>query len=93
MMVVLLALLPGYYSLNPAMDFNRLKAAVHQMQDASKEYVEKIRVIVYCFQYDSLSIEAHLRVVCFYAGAFANYHTRQIAGLEADVYGSGLESS
>ena len=39
MMVVLLALLPGYYALNPASDITKMKAAVHQMKDASSEYV------------------------------------------------------
>jgi PiT family inorganic phosphate transporter len=38
MMVVLLALLPGYYALNPASDITKMKAAVHQMKDASSEY-------------------------------------------------------
>jgi PiT family inorganic phosphate transporter len=37
-MVVLLVMLPGYYSLNPNMDANRLKTAVHQMKDASGDY-------------------------------------------------------
>ena len=39
MMVVLLAMLPGYYALNPATDINKMKSAVHQMKDATTEYV------------------------------------------------------
>ncbi|HEX5111326.1 MAG TPA: inorganic phosphate transporter [Saprospiraceae bacterium] len=39
MMVVLLAMLPGYYALNPATDINKMKSAVHQMKDATSEYV------------------------------------------------------
>ena len=39
MMVVLLALLPGYYALNPDTDINKMKSAVHQMKDATAEYV------------------------------------------------------
>jgi PiT family inorganic phosphate transporter len=38
MMVVLLAMLPGYYALNPASDITKMKSAVHQMKDASSEY-------------------------------------------------------
>jgi PiT family inorganic phosphate transporter len=37
-MVVLLVMLPGYYSLNPSIDINNLKQAVHQMKDATMEY-------------------------------------------------------
>ena len=39
MMVVLLALLPGYYALNPAMDINKIKSAVHHMKDATSDFV------------------------------------------------------
>lgn len=38
MMVVLLALLPGYYALNPGSDLVKMNAAVHQMKEASSEY-------------------------------------------------------
>ncbi|HXR81153.1 MAG TPA: inorganic phosphate transporter [Saprospiraceae bacterium] len=37
-MVVLLVMLPGYYSLNPGVDTNKLKEAVHHMKEATMEY-------------------------------------------------------
>ncbi len=38
MMIVLLALLPGYYALNPHMNLDKTKAAVRQMREATSEY-------------------------------------------------------
>ncbi|HJW30243.1 MAG TPA: inorganic phosphate transporter, partial [Saprospiraceae bacterium] len=38
LMIVFLVMLPGYYALNPNMNMDRLKEAVHKMKDASMEY-------------------------------------------------------
>jgi len=38
MLIVLLAMMPGYYALNPNSDINKLKSAVHQMKEASADY-------------------------------------------------------
>ncbi len=39
MLIVLLAMLPGYYALNPNSNMSKLKEAVHHMKEASSDYV------------------------------------------------------
>ena len=47
MMILLLALLPSFYSLNPTTDIDKLKKSVHEMQAASSEYRNSNQKSVY----------------------------------------------